>query len=43
MGKTTFLSLRYIDKSDKYDELFSYQMYADVHFIMRIHFIMMLG
>ena len=41
MGKTTFLSLRYIDKSDKYDELLS--DYADIHFIMRIHFIMMLG
>ena len=24
MGKTTFLSLRYIDKSDKYDELNDY-------------------
>ena len=44
MGKTTFLSLRYIDKSDKYDELGAddeITMYTML--IENEHSIMMLG
>ena len=44
MGKTTFLSLRYIDRSDIYDKLGkSHEMTMYVMLIENEHFIMMLG